>query len=65
MKKYNVKNYIRYKEDLEGTTNEDGKKIKGVLELSKKGKYSKRDSLIIDNKVPKKFSVNAFKTNKK
>ena len=41
MKKYNVKNYIRYKEDLEGTTNEDGKKIKGVLELSKNGKYSK------------------------
>ena len=49
MKKYNIKNYIRYKEDLGGTIDEDGNKIKGVLELSKECKYSKRDSLIIDN----------------
>ena len=49
MKKYNIKNYIRYKKDLEGATDEDGNKIKGVLELSKDGKYSNRDSLIIDN----------------
>ena len=49
MKKYNIKNYIRYKKDLEGTTDEDENKIKGVLELSKENKYSKRDSLIIDN----------------
>ena len=31
MKKYNIKNYIRYKKDLEGATDEDGNKIKGVL----------------------------------
>ncbi len=49
MKKYNIKNYIRYKEDLGGSTDEEGNKIKGVLELSKEGKYSTRDSLIIDN----------------
>ena len=49
MKKYNIKNYIRYKEDLEGSTDDEGNKIKGVLELSREGKYPSRDSLIIDN----------------
>lgn len=62
MKKYNIKNYIRYKEDLEGSTDDEGNKIKGVLELSKEGKYPSRDSLIIDNMylvfdTAKKFST--------
>ena len=62
MKKYNIKNYIRYKEDLEGSTDDEGNKIKGVLELSREGKYPSRDSLIIDNMylvfdTAKKFST--------
>ena len=38
MKRYNVQNYIRYKLDLEDSLN-----------LASEGKYSERDTIIIEN----------------
>lgn len=51
MKKYNVQNYVRYKLDLEDS-----------LKLAFEGKYSERDTLIIENlplveSVARKFST--------
>jgi len=51
MKKYNVQNYIRFKHDLEQS-----------LKLASDGKYSERDTLIIENltlveSVARKFST--------
>lgn len=51
MKKYNIQNYVRYKLDLEDS-----------LKLASEGKYSERDTLIIENlplveSVARKFST--------
>jgi len=51
MKKYNIQNYVRYKLDLEDS-----------LKLASEGKYSERDTLIIENLPLVEFVARKFST---